>query len=127
MLTQKIKSFLTPFCESTPACLLVMVQGNIWSASIEHFQKAIETGFITGAGVLMLSLFTHRWFGNPYVVAGITGGMCFFADLFVHPSHFGSASTEAIVTGIFTTLIALAVNFIVKKFFIYGRSLTKSK
>ena len=126
MLSQRIKWFLIPFCEATPACLLVMVQGNIWLATIEHLQKAVVTGFITGAGVLILSLFTYRWFHNKYVVAGITGSMCFVADLLVHPSRFGGATTEAIVTGTFTALIALAVNFIGKKLFIHGRSeLTK--
>ena len=127
MLSQRIKSFLVPFCEASPACLLVMVQGNVWLATIGHLQKAVETGFITGAGVLILSLFTHYWFSNKFVVAGITGGMCFAADLLVHPSHFGGATTEAIVTGAFTALISLAVNFVGRKFFIYGRSkLTKS-
>lgn len=126
MIKQKIQIFITPFCESTPACLLVMVQGNIWLATISHFQKAIETGFITGMGVLLLSLFTHRWLQNKYVVAVITGGMCFVADLLAHPSHFGNFTTEAIMTGLFTAMISLAVNFIGKKLFEHGRSkLTK--
>ena len=122
MLVQKIKIFLTPFCEATPACLLVMVQGNIWLATIGHFQKAVETGFITGVGVLILSFFTHHWLSNKYVVAGITGGMCFIADLLAHPSHFGTFTTEAIVTGGFVTIISLAVNFAGKKLFIHGRA-----
>jgi len=128
MLRQKIKIFLTPFCEATPACLLVMVQGNIWLATLGHLHKAVETGFITGVGVLILSLFTYRWFGNKYVVAGITGGMCFIADLLIHPTHFGSYTTEAMVTGVVTAIISLAVNFIGKKFFKYGRArVTKSQ
>jgi hypothetical protein len=128
MLIQKIKIFLTPFCEATPACLLVMVQGNIWLATLGHLHKAVETGFITGVGVLILSLFTYRWFGNKYVVAGITGGMCFIADLLIHPTHFGSYTTEAMVTGLITAIISLAVNFVGKKFFKYGRArLTKSQ
>jgi hypothetical protein len=91
-----------------------------------HFQKAIETGFITGVGVLILSFFTNRWLNNKYVVAAITGGMCFVADLLAHPSHFGSFTTEAIVTGAITAMISLAVNFVAKKLFIHGRSkLTK--
>ena len=127
MLIQKIKIFLTPFCEATPACLLVMVQGNIWLATLGHLQKAAETGLITGVGVLILSLFTYRWFSNKYVVAGITGGMCFIADLLIHPTHFGSYTTEAMVTGAVTAIISLAVNYIGKKFFKYGRArLTKS-
>jgi len=128
MLSQKIKIFLAPFCEATPACLLVMVQGNIWLATIGHLQRALETGFVTGAGVLILSLFTHRWLGNKYVVAGITGGMCFVADLLAHPTHFGSFTTEAIVTGAITAIISLAVNFVGKKLFIDGRAiLTKGQ
>ncbi|MBT8603763.1 hypothetical protein G6662_04100 [Polynucleobacter paneuropaeus] len=122
MLKESVKMFITPFCEATPACLLVMVQGNIWIATIGHFQKAVETGFITGIGVLILSLFTHRWFSNKYVVAGITGGMCFIADLLIHPTHFGSYTTEAIVTGTFTAIISLVLNFIGKKIFIHVRA-----
>jgi hypothetical protein len=127
MLSQKMKTFLTPFCEATPACLLVMVQGNIWLATIGHLQKAVETGLITGVGVLILSLFTHRWFGNKYVVAGITGGMCFIADLLVHPTHFGSFTTEAAVTAAITMIISLVMNFVGKKLFMHGRTkFTKS-
>jgi hypothetical protein len=122
MLSQKMKMFLTPFCEATPACLLVMVQGNIWLATVGHLQKAVETGFITGVGVLILSQFTHRWFSNKYVVAGITGGMCFFADLLVHPTHFGGFITEATVTAIITAIISLVVNFVAKKLFIHSRA-----
>ena len=117
MLSQKIKTFLTPFCEATPACLLVMVQGNIWLATIGHLQKALETGLITGLGILIISLFTHRWLSNKYAVAGITGGMCFVADLLAHPSHFGGVTSEAIVTGVFTALISLALNVLGKKIF----------
>ena len=126
MIKKKLQMFVTPFCESTPACLLVMVQGNIWLATIGHLQKAMETGFITGLGVFILSFFTHRWFSNKYVVAAITGGMCFIADLLVHPSHFGDFTTEAIVTGAITGMISLAVNSVGKKLFVHGRSrLTK--
>jgi hypothetical protein len=126
MLKKNFKMFITPFCEATPACLLVMVQGNIWLATIGHLQKAVETGFITGAGVLTLSFFAHRWLRDKYIVAAITGGMCFIADFFAHPSHFGGASTEAIVTGAITAIISLALNFAGKKIFIHGRAqLTK--
>ena len=122
MIKQKIKMFITPFCESTPACLLVMVQGNIWLATIGHLQKALETGFITGMGVLILSFFTHRWFSNKYVVAAITGGMCFIADLLAHPSHFGNFTSEAIVTGVVTAIISLLVNMAGKKLFIHVKA-----
>ena len=122
MLSQKIKIFLTPFCEATPACLLVMVQGNIWLATIGHLLKALETGLITAVGILIISLFTHRWFNNKYVVAGITGGMCFVADFLAHPSHFGGVSTEAIVTGTFTALISLTLNILGKKIFLHLRN-----
>jgi len=118
-LSQKMKIFLTPFFEATPACLLIMVQGNIWLATVGHLIKAVETGLITALGVLILSLFTHRWFSNKYVVAGITGGMCFVADFLAHPSHFGSASTEAMVTGAFTALISLILNMLGKKIFLH--------
>ena len=122
MIKQKLKMFITPFCESTPACLLVMVQGNIWLATIGHLQKALETGFITGIGVLILSFFTHRWLSNRFVVAGITAGMCFIADLLAHPSHFGNFTSEAIVTGVVTAIISLLVNMAGKKLFIHVKA-----
>jgi hypothetical protein len=121
MLSQKLKVFITPFCEATPACLLVMVQGNIWLATIGHLQKAVETGLITGTGVLILSSFTHQWIHNKYLVAGISGGMCFIADLIVHPTHFGGFTTEAMVTGAITGLFSLALNFVGKKLFTHLR------
>lgn len=99
-----------------------MVQGNIWLVTMGHLQKAVETGFITGVGVLILSLFTHRWFSNKYLLAGITGDMCFIADLLIHPTHFGSYTTEAIVTGTFAAIISLAANFAGKKLFTHGRA-----
>jgi hypothetical protein len=121
MRAQKLKLCITPFCEATPACLLVMVQGNIWLATMGHLQKALETGLLTGLGVLILSLFSHRWFNNKYIVAAITGAMVFVADLIVHPSHFGGFATEAIVTGIFTAIISLALNIIGKKLFLHTK------
>jgi hypothetical protein len=119
---EKLSQFTTPFFEATPACLLVMVQGNILMATITHIQNAIETGLITGAGVFILSMLEHRWFRNKYVVAGITGGMCSIADFISHSHHFGWISKEAIITGAFTALISLALNFIGKKLFLHGRS-----
>jgi hypothetical protein len=114
----KLMLFIKPFCEATPACLLVMVQGDIWLATIKHLQKAVETGLITGAGVFILSFFTHRWLNNKYLVAAITGSMCFIAELLSHPSHIGGASTEAIVTGAVTALISLMLNILGKKIFL---------
>jgi hypothetical protein len=121
MLSQKFKLFITPFCEATPACLLVMVQGNIWLATMGHLQKALETGFLTGLGVFIFSLFSHRWFNNKYIVAAITGAIVFVADLIVHPSHFGGFATEAIITGIFTAIISLALNIAGKKLFLHAK------
>lgn len=118
---QKLKLFVVPFCEATPACLLVMVRGDIWLATISHFQKAIETGFITGVGVVVLSLFSHRWLSNRYLVAGITGGMCAVADFMSHPSNLGGPSTEAMITGAFTALLSLVLNFLGKKIFLHTK------
>jgi hypothetical protein len=127
MLAQKFKLFITPFCEATPACLLVMVQGNIWLATMGHLQKALETGFLTGLGVLVLSFFSHRWFSNQYIVAAITGAMVFVADLIVHPSHFGGFATEAIVTGAFTAMISLVLNATGKKLFLHAKDRINKK
>jgi ABC-type enterobactin transport system permease subunit len=86
-----------------------------------HLQKALETGFLTGLGVFIFSLFSHRWFSNKYIVAAITGATVFVADLIVHPSHFGGFATEAIVTGIFTAIISLTLNIAGKKLFLHAK------
>jgi hypothetical protein len=39
----------------------------------------------------------------------------------VHPSHFGGFATEAIVTGIFTAIISLALNIAGKKLFLHAK------
>jgi hypothetical protein len=104
-----------------------MVQGNIWLATMGHLQKALETGFLTGLGVLVLSFFSHRWFSNKYIVAAITGAMVFVADLIVHPSHFGGFATEAIVTGAFTAMISLVLNVTGKKLFLHAKDRINKK
>jgi hypothetical protein len=121
MWKDKIKFFTTAFFESTPACMLVMVQGNILLATLGHLQTAIQTGLITGGSVYFLSMFDHDWFRNQYIEALITGGICVLADFIAHPSHFGGLTTEAIVTGVFTFFISLAVNILGKKLFIHGK------
>ena len=88
MLSQRIKSFLTPFCEATTSFLLVRIHRNIWLAIIGQLQRAVETRFIVGVGALILSPFTQRWFDNKYVAVGITASMYFIADLLAHPSHY---------------------------------------
>jgi hypothetical protein len=41
--------------------------------------------------------------------------------LIIHPSHFGGFATEAIVTGVFTAMISLALNFAGKKLFLHAK------
>ena len=121
MIKDKLKLFVTSFFEATPACLLIMVQGNIWLATLGHLQTAVQTGLITGGSVYLLSVFNHDWFRNKYVEACITAGMCVLADFVSHPSHFSGLTTEAVVTGVFTFFISLAINVVGKRLYLHGK------
>ena len=59
--------------------------------------------------------------GNFYGESGFSIFCYFFADLIIHPSHFGGFTTEAIVTGALTAIISLMLNWLGKKLFIHGR------
>jgi hypothetical protein len=127
MMIQKIKIFFNSILRSN-ACLPFSygagqyLVGNPGSPSKGSRDRTHHWRWRSNQFVFYISLF-----GNKYVVAGITGGMCFIADLLIHPTHFGSYTTEAIVTGAVAAIISLTVNFVGKKFFMYGRSkLTKN-
>lgn len=84
--------------ESTMACLVTMVQGNILALTMGHLLVASQTGVIAGAIAtvgIVASKTKQRW--KISLILGLATGV---VDYFVHPGMFGTAATEAIVTGI---------------------------
>ena len=96
-MNKKATPLIEYFSESTVACLVTMVQGNLMAMTVSHLLIASQTGIIAGtiatAG-LFIAKTRNRWVIS--VVLGVTTGV---VDYYVHPGMFGSAATEAIVTG----------------------------
>lgn len=86
------------FAESTTACLVTMVQGNLLALTVSHLLIASQTGIIAGA-ITAVSIFFARAH-RRWVVALVLGAITAVVDYFVHPGMFGPVALEALVTGI---------------------------
>ena len=90
-----------------------MVQGNLIALTLGHWLIASRTGVISGAiatGALLLTRVQNRW-----LVAGILGLTTLAVDYASHPSQFGGAVGEAVVTGIAAGLLSLLSGMIWKR------------
>lgn len=90
--------------ESTIACLLAMVQGNLLVLTIGHLLVAMQTGFI--AGIIAFGVTVKARINNHWVIALLLGISTAIIDYLIHPSSFGGAATEAIVTGLIAGLLS---------------------
>jgi hypothetical protein len=111
---EKIAPVIEYVAESTTACLVTMVQGNVLALTLGHLIVASETGVIAGAiagAALFVSRADKRWMIS--VVLGVATAV---VDFYVHPGMFGAAATEAIVTGIAAGLLSYAFGSLVQHF-----------
>ncbi|NKB35503.1 MAG: hypothetical protein GKR91_20575 [Pseudomonadales bacterium] len=110
-LTPKVASYLEGVSESTVACLVTMVQGNILALGVSHLVIASQTGIVAGliAGTaVMLAKTKKRW-----LISLILGFATGIVDFLVHPGMFGSVATEAIVTGIGAAVLSYLVGTLI--------------
>ena len=107
-----VRSRWTPFveniAESTTACLVTMVQGNLLALTFTHWAIASRTGIIAGAlaSAALLAFQTKR----RWVVASVLGALTAVVDYMVHPGAFGPAIAEALVTGAGAAVLSLLVH-----------------
>lgn len=109
---EKFAPFVEYFSESTTACLVTMVQGNILALSMSHLFIASQTGVIAGvfaASALFIARTNRRWLVS--VVLGVVTAM---VDYFVHPGMFGTLATEAIVTGIAAGVLSYVIGTLIR-------------
>ncbi|MFL2547042.1 MAG: hypothetical protein ACJ0SL_06735 [Candidatus Rariloculaceae bacterium] len=102
--TKKIGPFVENIAESTAACLVTMLQGNLLAISLSHWVIASQTGIAAGllaSIALLISRARSRW-----VVAVLLGVTTAIVDFFVHRGMFGSVVAEAIVTGIAAAVLS---------------------
>jgi hypothetical protein len=93
--------------ESTTACLLAMVQGNVVALTASHWLIASRTGIVAGL-VATAVLFAIQKL-NKWIIAGTLAIITSVVDFFSHPAQFGPFATEAIVTGFAAGLLSLLV------------------
>jgi hypothetical protein len=109
----RAKVFFERLWQPTSACMTCMPGswGNLFSQI--HWTVALQTGLATGLLAVLLSftpigrLFHHRY-GNALLVACLTT----LGDAYSHPGNFGSAYSEALLTGAVSGLLALAGSYV---------------
>jgi hypothetical protein len=93
--------------QSATACLVTMVQGNVLALTLGHWLIASRTGVVSGAvATAALWVVGSR---RRSAIAALLASTTFAVDYFSHPSHFGSALTEAAVTGLAAGVLSLVV------------------
>jgi len=112
-ITTKAGLFGQAMAKVTPACLMLMVQGNVSALALMHWMTALKTAGLVGAILVALSFTakTKAISDNAYSMAGLVAFVTAIVDFNIHPSHFGGDTTEALVTGVSTGLLWLAVSF----------------
>lgn len=102
--------YLENIAESTAACLVTMVQGNILALGLSHWLIASQTGIVAGtlaATAVMISKTSKRW-----LISAVLGVATAVVDFFVHPGMFGPLFAEAIVTGIGAAVLSYTVGVV---------------
>lgn len=96
-MNKKFAPLLEYFAESTTACLVTMVQGNVLALTVTHLLIASQTGIIAGT-ITALGIYFART-SRRWMISIVLGVATAVVDFFVHPGMFGSVVTEALVTG----------------------------
>ncbi len=109
----KLAPFLENIGESTTACLITMVQGNLFALSLGHWIVASRTGVLAGlaaSALILLAKTDRRW-----VISLVLGVSTAVVDFFVHPGQFGPVAAEAIVTGAGAAALSYLVASLVRR------------
>jgi uncharacterized membrane protein len=98
--------------EAGAACLLLMVQGQLAQATLGHFLIASETGILTVFPLLGITWTRHaRHFSNRWASAVFVGVCAFFADAFIHASHYRGEYTEAAFTAFGAFALSVLISY----------------
>lgn len=112
VIKEKWEIFYQKVGEVLPACLLMMVQGNVLAITGTHFVKALTTSSTTAFAMIVLSFIpsNKEYYRDKYLIAGVTAFVTMCVDFFVHPSHFGGLTGEAISTGLAAGVLCLIMS-----------------
>ena len=92
------------------ACLLVMARGNIFDAfSFEHIVLATVCGTVGAVVTVALLVQMDRTTNSVGRQTTLSAVVTLIGDVFAHPSHFGPAWAEPLVTAAVSAGIAIAL------------------
>ncbi len=111
--SKKTALFAESTLESTSACLVTMVQGNVVALTVAHLGVALETGLIAGAAATTLSLFSGHL--SRRLGAIVLGMATTIADFFIHSGPFWAVAAEAVVTGSVASLLWFLVTLLLRR------------
>ncbi len=111
---KKLAPYIEYFAESTTACLVTMVQGNILALGLGHILIASQTGIVAGTIAYIAILFAKT--GKQWLISIILGLATGTVDFFVHPGMFGTVATEAVVTGLGAAILSYLVGIAIQRF-----------
>lgn len=113
-MNDKIKPLLENVSESTAACLVTMVQGNVLAIGLSHWLIASQTGIIAGlvaTAAIVATRTDKRWLVSVFL--GVTTAV---VDFFMHPGSFGPVFMEAVVTGAGAALLSYVAGSLYRRF-----------
>jgi hypothetical protein len=113
LIKDKVSLFGEAIAKVTPACLMLMVQGDVLALALAHWLTALKTAGIVGVILILLSLSskTKAVRDNPYSMAGMVALVTTLTDFNTHASHYSGITTEALMTGMATGMLWLLVSF----------------
>ena len=114
VMKNKFAPYIEYFAESTTACLVTMVQGNLLAIGLTHLFIASQTGIVAGAIAYGAVLFAKT--GKQWIISIVLGVATGVVDFFVHPGMFGTAATEAIVTGLGAAVLSFLAGTAIRRF-----------
>jgi len=112
-LKNKVTLATRKFTEAWLSCATMMVQGDFTVFTVNHALVAAKTGSLAAVGLVITSYVTRL--DNWIAMAWITGLVVSVADIVIHPTHFGEAWTEAVLTGIGAAILSVLLGKIYDK------------
>ena len=104
------RSAAEKFAGAWLSCLLVMARGNIFDAfSFDHIVLATVCGTVGAVVTVALLLQMDRTRNSVGRQVTLSAVVTLIGDVFAHPSHFGPAWAEPLITAAVSAGIAVAV------------------
>ena len=104
------RSAAEKFAGAWLACLVVMARGNIFDAfSFDHIVLATVCGTVGAVVTVALLLQMDRTRNTVGRQVTLSAVVTLIGDVFAHPSHFGPAWAEPLITAAVSAGIAVAV------------------